>query len=74
MQRIGVGLILLSIIGLAGYGIYLFFDTILEALPWPLKIVISCGIMGVLIVLVSLIRERIKLGKSESEKFKGVER
>ena len=74
MQRLGVFLLLAGVILAIGYSIYYFFAYAVQSMPWALKVAISGGTVGLLLILVSLIRERIKVSKEESERFKGVDK
>jgi len=73
MQKIGLLLLLIGVATIVGYMIYGFVEWVAPLLPWPLKIaLVGVGVGGILL-LASLIRERIKGSKKEREKFKGVD-
>ena len=56
-----------------GYAIYCFFAFAFQSVPLALKIAIVAAGLGLLFILASLIRERLKISKEEREKFKGVD-
>ncbi|MBT9148843.1 MAG: hypothetical protein AAGB97_04560 [Dehalococcoidia bacterium] len=74
MQKIGLLLILVGVATIVGYQIYAFVEWVAPLLPWPLRVAIAAPGVGGILILASLIRERIKGSKEEREKFKGVDR
>lgn len=73
MRKLGAFL-LIGGIGIAGgYLLYWFFSAVAESTPLPLKIAIVAGAIGLLLLLLSIIRERQKASKEE-EDFKEVQR
>ncbi len=73
MQRIGLFLLLGGAAVVAGYMIYGFVEWIAPLMPWPLRTAIAAAGVGGILILGSLIRERVKGSKKEREKFKGVD-
>ncbi len=64
---LGIGLGILTV-----WGLYWFFR--LASCPLPAKIGIAAVVIGVIILLVSLGRERYKASKEEKDRFKGVDK
>ena len=56
------------------WGLYWFFRLAFPSFPLVLKIAIAAIAIGLIILLASLGRERIKTSKEEKDKFKEVER
>lgn len=74
MRRIG-GILLAAGLGvLVGRGLYWFFRLAFLGLPLPVKIAIAAIVVGLIILLVSLGRERHRASKEERDRFKGVEK
>ena len=66
---LGIGLGILII-----WGLYWFFAIAFLELPLVLKIAIAAITIGLVVLLVSLGRERYRASKIEKDKFKGVEK
>jgi len=64
---LGIGLGILVV-----WGLYWFFR--LASYPLPAKIGIAAVVIGIVILLVSLGRERYKTSREEKGKFKGVDK
>lgn len=73
MQRIGVFLMCAGLIVAAGYGAYRFFAFDFQSVHLALKIAIFAAGSGLLLILISLIRERMKTSREDRERFKGVD-
>jgi uncharacterized integral membrane protein len=73
MQKIGLLLLLIGAGTAVGFLIYWFVWPLILFMPWPARIAIAGGAVGGILILASLIRERIKRAKKEEEKFKGVD-
>jgi ABC-type antimicrobial peptide transport system permease subunit len=73
MNRIGVILLATGVGVLIGWGLYWFFRLAFPGLPLPLKIGIAAIVVGLIVLLASLIRERRRVSKEDKERFKGVE-
>ncbi len=73
MQKIGLLLLLIGVATIAGYWIYGFVEWVAPLLPWPLRVAIAGGAVGGILILTSLIRERMKKSKEDEERFKGVD-
>jgi len=73
MQKIGLLLLLIGVATITGYWIYAFVKVVAPYLPWPLILALAGIGLGSILLLASLIRERIKGSKKEREKFKGVD-
>ncbi len=66
---------ILAIIGVStgiGYVLYWVFGVAYDTIPTPLKVAIVCVGLGFVILLTSILRER--MAASREEDFKGVER
>lgn len=74
MRKLGV--IMLGVGGgiAAGYFIYYLVTVVVQFMPLSLRIAIAAATLGVIIVLVSLVRERVKSAREDKQKFKGVDR
>lgn len=72
MQKIGAILALLGFGIGAGYVIYWVFGVAYDTIPFPLKIAIIAVGLGLIILLLSIIRERH--AASRDEDFKGVDK
>ncbi len=72
LQKIGALLAVLGIGVGTGYVLYWVFGVAYDAIPTPLKIAIVCVGLGLLILLGSILRERMAAAKEED--FGGVER
>jgi len=69
IQLLGVALLILGIIILSGYGLYLFATA--EGVPLVITVAIVVIVLGFIILLLSLVRERltdIKRERHETEK------
>ncbi len=67
MLGIGLGILI-------GWGLYWFFRLAFLWLPLPVKIAIAAIVVGLVILLASLVRERHGESGEEKNKFKGVEK
>lgn len=74
MRRIGGILLAAGLAVLVGWGLYWFFRIAFLGLPLPVKIAIAAIAVGLIILLVSLGRERCRVFKEEKDRFKGVEK
>jgi len=72
MQRIGLFLLAGGAAVVVGYWVYGFIEWVAPLLPWPFKAAIVAFLLGGILILASLIRERVKKSKEE-DKFKGVD-
>jgi type VI protein secretion system component VasK len=72
MQKIGLFLLAAGVAVIVGYIIWGFVEYLVGFLPWPLRIAIAAIPAGGILILASLIWERMKKSKEEKEKFKGV--
>jgi len=66
---LGIGLGILT-----GWGLYALFALAFPELPLAVRIGSAATLIGLIILLVSLGRERYRTSKEEKEKFKEVER
>ena len=73
MRKIGGILLAVGLITLTGWGLYWFFRLAFPSLHLVVKIAIAAIAIGLIILLVSLGRERYRISKEEKEKFKEVE-
>jgi membrane protein implicated in regulation of membrane protease activity len=73
MQKIGLFLLAAGAAVIVGYWIYGFIEWVAPLLPWPLKAAIVAFLLGGIVIVASLIRERVKKSKEEERKFKGVD-
>ncbi len=74
MRKIG-GVLLAAGLGiLIGWGLYWFFRLAFLELPLPVKIAIAAVVVGLILLLSSLGRERYRASKEEKDKFKEVEK
>jgi len=73
MRKIGGALLGIGLGILIGWGFYWLFDLVFPELPIAVKIGITAVVIGLTLLLVSLVRERIKTSKEDRKKFKGVE-
>ncbi|MCD6599547.1 MAG: hypothetical protein J7L19_03140 [Dehalococcoidia bacterium] len=74
MRKIGGTILGIGLGLLACWGLYNFFGYVLPSLPLPVKIAIVAIVIGLIILLTSLVRERKRASKEEKDKFKEVER
>ena len=74
MRKLGGALLGIGLGILVGWGFYWLFDLAFPELPLIVKIGITAVVIGLTILLMSLVRERIKTSKEERKKFKGVEK
>ena len=72
MRVLGAFLVVCGSLVAIGYLLYLFFSEVAESIPLPLKIAIAAAVIGLLLLLMSIGRERYKASKEEE--FKEVER
>jgi len=73
MRKIGGTLLGIGLGILVGWGFYWLFDLAFPELPTAVKIGITSVFIGLTLLLISLVRERIKTSKEDRNKFKGVE-
>jgi hypothetical protein len=73
MNRIGVILLATGAGVLVGWGLYWFFRLAFPGLPLPLKVGIAAIVIGLIVILASLIRERRRESREDKERFKGVQ-
>jgi hypothetical protein len=74
MRKIGGTLLGIGLAILIGWGLYWLFGLAFPELPLAVKIGAAAAVIGLIILLASLVRERIKTSKEERKKFKGVEK
>ena len=74
MRKIGGILLGIGMGILVGWGLYWFFSLAFPSLPLVVKIAIAAVAIGLIILLISLGRERYQASKKEREKFKEVEK
>lgn len=73
MRKLGAVLLVGGVAALVAYVLYVVFTSILSAfIPLPFRIIVTIIIVGVLLLLASVIRERLQAAKKES--FRDVER
>ncbi len=72
MRVLGAFLVVCGSLVAMGYLLYLFFSEVAESIPLPLKIAIAAAVIGLLLLLMSIVRERYRASKEEE--FKEVER
>ena len=73
MQKIGLLLLVASVAVIVGYFVYYLVEHVVGHLAWPLRIAIAAAPVGGILILVSLIREKVKKSKEEGDRFKGVD-
>jgi tetrahydromethanopterin S-methyltransferase subunit E len=73
MRKIGGALLGIGLGILIGWGFYWLFDLAFPELHTAVKIGITSVVIGLALLLISLVRERIKTSKEDRKKFKGVE-
>ncbi|MCD5413190.1 MAG: hypothetical protein LR006_03700 [Dehalococcoidia bacterium] len=73
MQKIGLFLLAAGAAVIVGYGVYYLVEYVVGHLAWPLRIAIAAAPAGGILILASLIRERVKKSKEEGDRFKGVD-
>jgi ABC-type antimicrobial peptide transport system permease subunit len=74
MRRLGGILLGVGLGILTGWGLYQLFGRAFPSWPLAVKMAIVAIAIGVIILLVSLGRERCQAAKEEKERFKGVEK
>ena len=74
MRKIGGILLGMGSAILIGWGLYWFFRLAFLWLPLPVKIAIAAIVVGLVILLASLIRERHRESGEEKKKFEEVEK
>lgn len=72
MLKAGAALALLGIAVGLGYVVYWFFGVAFDQIPFPLKIAIVAVGLGIVLLLLSILRERMAASKKED--FKGVDK
>ena len=73
MRKLGAILLTGGICVAAGYLLYWFFSAVAESIPTPLKVAIVAAAIGLLLLILSIIRDRLKASKEE-ETFREVQR
>lgn len=74
MNRIGGILLAVGFGILMGWALYWFFRLAFPELPLALKIGIAAVVVGLIVLLASLIRERHRVSREDKDKFEGVEK
>jgi hypothetical protein len=74
LRKIGGILLAVGLGILIGWGLYWFFRLAFLSLPLPVKIAIAAISVGLIILLVSLGRERYGASRAEEKKFKEAEK
>jgi high-affinity Fe2+/Pb2+ permease len=74
LRKIGGILLGVGVGILIGWGLYWFFRLAFLWLPLPAKIAIAAIVVGLVILLASLVRERHRESGEDARKFKGVEK
>ncbi|MGB2582819.1 MAG: hypothetical protein WBC89_01540 [Dehalococcoidia bacterium] len=72
MRVLGAFLLVCGFVVAIGYLLYWFFSAVAESIPMPLKVAIVAAAIGLLLLFISIGRERYKASKKEE--FKEVER
>lgn len=72
MRVLGAFLLVCGLVVAIGYLLYWFFSAVAESIPMPLKVAIVAAATGLLLLFISIGRERYKAYKKEE--FKEVER
>lgn len=72
MRVLGAFLLVCGLVVAIGYLFYWFFSAVAESIPMPLKVAIVAAAIGLLLLFISIGRERYKAYKKEE--FKEVER
>ena len=74
MQTIGLGLLLLGLVGLLGVGVYYALAELFAAdeVPFLIRLFIAAVIVGFVVLMASVVRDRIR--ESKSERFEEVDR
>ncbi|UCC60847.1 MAG: hypothetical protein JSV02_03225 [Dehalococcoidia bacterium] len=73
MRKLGALLLIGGIAVATVYLLYWFFSAVAEDMPVALKVAVALAATGLLLLILSIIRERLKASKEE-EGLKGVER
>ncbi|MCL0069861.1 hypothetical protein M1O56_00265 [Dehalococcoidia bacterium] len=73
MLKIGLFLLAAGAAVVVGYFVYAFIEFLAPFLPWPFKAAIVAFLLGGIVIVASLIRERVKKSKEEGDRFKEVE-
>lgn len=74
MRKIGGSLLCTGLAILIIWGLYKWFQELFPSLHIVIRIAIVSVFLGLIILIVSLIRERIKNAKEESTRLKEVEK
>ena len=74
MQTMGLGLLLLGLVGLLGVGVYYALRELFAAdeVPFLIRLSIAAVIVGFVVLMASVVRDRIR--ESKSERFEEVDR
>ena len=62
IKAVGAGLIILGIVFMGGYGVYIFMVS--DEIPYFVRVGMLAMAIGIVIVLLALVRERITEGKA----------
>jgi Zn-dependent protease with chaperone function len=74
LRKLGGFFLIVGLGILIGWGLYWFFGLAFLELPLALKIAIAAIVVGLILLLASLARERYRASKEEKDKFKEVEK
>lgn len=74
MQTVGLGLLLLGLAGLLGVGVYYALEALFASneIPLAIRLSIAAVVAGFLVLVASVIRDRIR--ESKNERFEEVDR
>ena len=74
MQNIGLGLLLIGLAGMLGVGVYYALEALFASddMPLVLRLSITAVIVGFVLLVASVIRDRIR--ESKTERFEEVDR
>ena len=74
MQTMGLGLLLLGLVGLLGYGVYAVLAVVFAdaEVPFFIRLSLSAVIVGFVVLMASVIRDRIR--ESRTERFEEADR
>ena len=74
MQNIGLGLLLIGLVGLLGYWVFTVLAVVFAdaGIPFFIRLSLSAVIVGFVVLMASVVRDRIR--ESKSERFEEVDR
>jgi membrane protein implicated in regulation of membrane protease activity len=72
MLLLGAFLLIAGCVVGIGYLLYWFFSAVADVIPLPLKVAIAAAAIGLLLLLASIVRDRLKASKAED--FQEVDR